>query len=320
MTSNESTQPPTSNKGGNTLNELTIPTLPGVSINLDWLRYTSVYNPAISEADNLRIAMPRFAEFKLTGEELPNGRGFNRAQQLTIGVVHWHTTQPDQGVSVELTGRDLGASRQAAIPDESLLAHIAAIHGRVSTMDSAVDVYNHRANPNDILLAKERGELRTNVKSIGQYKSTQKRKSGQWKHAETVYIGSPSSERQMKVYNKGAQLGLDADWVRIEMRWRGLYARAAHVAMLQYGIEQTTRSAILSMADYDGRWWRAAMDGDLAKIEPISRPETKTLEWLLGVVFNTLERELDGQHKDVLIGKFAPLIDKHRGDNVQPKK
>lgn len=314
MTSNNPQQPPTSNKGGNTLNHLTIPDDPSVSINLDWLRYTSVYNPAISEADNLRIAIPRFAEFALTDKDLSNGRGFNRAQQLTIGVVHWHTMQPDQGVSVELTGRDLGASRQAAIADESLLGHIALIHGRISTMDSAVDVYNHHANPNDILAAKERGELRTNVKSIGRFESTQKRKSGEWKHAETIYIGSPSSERQMKIYNKGAQLGLDADWTRIEMRWRGDYARAAHIAMLQYGIQETTRAAIISMADYDGKWWRTAMDGKLAKIEPVPRPETKTLEWLLGTVYNTLERELDGQHKDILLAKFGALLDLHRGD------
>lgn len=313
QTSIESTQPPLYNNGGTTPHQIKVPELPAIAINLDWLRYTSAYNPALSEADNLRIAMPRFAEFKLTGEELANGRGFNRAQQMTIGVIHWHSARPEQGVSVELTGRDLGASRIAAIADEALLGHVSSIGGRVSTMDSAVDVYNHKANPNDILNAKSRDELRTHVKSIGRFESTQRRKSGEWKHAETVYVGSPTSERQIKVYNKGAQLGLDADWVRIEMRWRGNYARAAHRAMLQFGIEETTRAAIVSMVDFDTRWWRTAMSGDLAEIEPVSHPETKTIEWLLGAVYNTLERELDKEHCNVLLAKYAPLIDRHRG-------
>lgn len=313
QTISESSQPPLYNNGGNTLNRINIPKTPTVAINLDWLRYTSAYNSALSEADNLRIAIPRFSEFQLTGEELANGRGFNRSQKLTIGVVHWHTTQPDQGVSVELTGQDLGAARNALITDEALLAHIALVAGRISTMDSAIDIYNHKSRPDDVMDFKARGELRTSVKSMGKFESTQRRKSGQWKHAETVYVGSPASERQIKIYNKGAQLGLDADWVRIEMRWRGKYAAAAHRAMLRSGIEETTRAAIISIVDFDAQWWRVAMTGELAEIEPVSRPNTKTLEWLMGTVYNTLEREMGGAHREVLLAKFGGLIDRERG-------
>jgi phage replication initiation protein len=307
----QNTKPPLSNKGGNHPQQITPLESPAIAINLDWLRYTVKYNTTIAEADNLRIAMPRFADFALTGEELANGRGFNRAQRMTIGVIHWHTARPEQGISVELSGRDLGQARVANIADEALLAHISTVSGKVSTMDSAIDVYNHHARPTDIINAQKRGTLRTTAREIGSFTSSQKRE-GRWYPANTVYIGSPKSERQIKIYDKAAQMKIDGDWVRIEMRWRGPYARAAHRAMLKSGIEEVTRAAVLSMVDLDAKWWRASMSGTLAEIEPISRPETKTLEWLLGAVYNTLERELDGPDRAALLAKYAPLIDRHR--------
>lgn len=308
----EITQPPLSNKGGNDPLKITPLESPAIAINLDWLRYTARYDPSIAESDNLRIALPRFSEFALTGESHGNGRGFTDAQKLTIGVIHWHKTNHKQGVSVELTGRDLGASRAVHIADEALLAHITAIAGHISTMDSAIDVYCHKAQPLDIMRAQKRGTLKTTVRSIGIFQSSQKR-GGKWYPADTVYIGDPSSERQIKIYDKAAQLKIDGDWIRVEMRWRGKYARAAHIAMLNGGIEETTRAAVLSMVDLDVQWWRTATYGALTKIEPIHRPETKTLEWLMGTVYNTLERELSKPHGDVLLEKFGALIDSHRG-------
>lgn len=317
----ESTQPPLSNKGGNTPDKYRLPDASMVAINLDWLRYTVQYNTTLSEADNLRIAIPRFPQFQLTGEEQHNGRGFNRAQKLSIGVIHWHTQKPDQGVSVELSGGDLRDSRSSQIADMDLLQHVKSVLGKVSTMDSAIDVYNYSADPDDIIRYRDRDELKTTVRSIGKYDSSQKH-AGHWKHAKTVYVGSPTSERQIKVYNKAAQLGINGDWVRIEMRWRGPYARAAHSAMLKYGIHETTRSAILAMVDFKARWWKVAMSGPLADIEPIGRKDTRTLEWLMGAVLNTLDRELSAERMrnerelfnafDDVLSKYRPKIDVRR--------
>lgn len=312
QTISESSQPPLSNKGGNHPLELTLPESPAVSINLDWLRYTSAYNSTLSEADNLRLAIPRFAEFRITPEELANGRGFNRAQKLTIGVIHWHTERPSQGVSVEFTGRDLSTARKVDIADEALLGHIASVSGKVSTMDSAIDVYSHNARPLDIVYAQKRGTLKTTAREIGSFTSSQKR-GGKWYPANTVYVGSPKSERQIKIYDKAAQMKIAGDWIRIEMRWRGPYARAAHRAMLRGGIEQVTRAAVLSMVDCNASWWRASTRGAITDIEPIARPETKTLDWLLGAVYRTLEREIGREHRDILLAKFGGLIDRERG-------
>lgn len=36
----------------------------------------------------------------------------------------------------------------------------------------------------------------------------------------TIYIGAPSSERRIRIYEKGIQLGQDPSWVRVELQYR----------------------------------------------------------------------------------------------------
>lgn len=36
----------------------------------------------------------------------------------------------------------------------------------------------------------------------------------------TIYIGAPSSERRIRIYEKGLQLGGDPNWVRVELQYR----------------------------------------------------------------------------------------------------
>lgn len=272
-----------------------IPTIPAgkvVSACLDWLRYTVPYNTALESADNLRIALPRDPAFTLTGEMVANGQGYDSAMKLSHGVIHWHTKRPEQGVSVELGGAALAGARAARVQEMFILQHITNVNGHVSTMDGALDVYNHDAYEGDVMLLFDEGCLQTTAREIGPYRKA--RKVGrEWQDSGTVYVGSPKSPRQIKIYNKAAEQHLDGvDWVRIEMRWRGRHARAAHQAMLQYGIAPTIRKAIITMLNADVEWFQNAVTGDLAEIEPVRRLDTDTRQWLLDTVAPVLEREL----------------------------
>lgn len=288
---NESTKPPLSNKGGNTLDK-PIKDAAKIAVNLDWLRYSAKYDTSQSEYDNLLVAMPRHPAFHLTGEMLDNARGYDRAMQLSIGVIHWHSERPEQGVSVELSGSALAASRDAGAADLDLLHHVSAIDGNVSTMDAAIDLYNMSADAFDVIRSRDDGTIRTTASMIGTQQSTKRTREG-WLAGDTVYIGSPKSDRQVKIYNKAAEQGIAGkDWTRIEMRWRGRHARAAHSAMLLFGIGETVRKAVLSMVQIPYDWFHEAMNGNLADIEPTRRKETNTKDWLLGIVLGVLEREL----------------------------
>lgn len=291
MTSADKTQAPLSIKGANApINP--IPSEPTIAINLDWLRYSYFPAATLTIGDALRIALPRHPAFYLTGEVIPNAKGYDTAQRLSIGVIHYHTKHAAEGISVELSGSALGEMRKAGCTEVFTLEHIQAIAGKVSTMDSAIDCYNLDANFRDILDLDAAGSLETSARMVNEF-SGRERIAGENVVHGGVYIGSPKSPRQIKVYDKAREQGkIGVDWTRIEMRWRGRHARAAHDAMLKYGIAETTRKAILSMVNPDIEWFQHAMRGGLAIIEPVRRLETDTKKWLIDIVLPVLERQL----------------------------
>lgn len=285
---------PLSIKGANAPINAT-PVVKSIAVNLDWCRYSKAWDTTIEQADNLRIAVPRFASFQLTGEMLQNGKGYDSAMALTIGVIHWHSKRPEQGISVELTGSALGQSRNSGVTDLDLLQHIASIVGMVSTMDSAIDVYNYGADFHDIILLDEAGSLETTVRDVNEFKGRRKVGETITPHGG-VYVGSPKSPRQIKIYDKAAEQGQHGkDWTRIEMRWRGKHARAAHSAMLKFGIASVTQKAVKTMLNADIEWYQEAVNGDPAIIEPVRRPETNTDDWLIDLVAPVLERQLQSE-------------------------
>lgn len=304
--------PPLSNKGGNIT-----PLREGrseISSNLDWLRYTVAWQTSATEQDNLRAALPRFAPFDLTGELLANGRGYNRAMALTIGVIHWHTERPEQGVSVELAGSALHMARQMGVSDLALLGAIADIGGKVSTMDAYLDLFNHGAQPHAILELRDAGTLKTSARQVGDFTSST-RKKGEWQRGETVYVGSPKSDHQIRIYNKAAEQGLDGDWIRLECRWRDVRARNAHTAMLTYGIAPTVRAALSAALDLPFDWWQKALTGEVAEIDPVGRIDGNTAEWLLKACLPALERELAKEHEagtKRLMEAFTAVLDHYR--------
>lgn len=294
----KTSKPPLSSKGGYAPTNPTQAGKPRLAINLDWLRYSVPYADDKSERENLSDALPPFPAFQLTGELVPNARGYNRAMKVSIGTIHWHTDNHAEGVSFELTGSALSESRAARIEDMWLIRHIASVQGGISTMDSALDVYNLDASKDDIQMLHDLGSLQTTVRYIGQHTGS-KLKAGKWQGEGTAYIGSPKSPQQITIYNAFAKHGGDCeDWTRIEMTWRGRHARAAHIAMLRYGIEATTRKAILRMLDADIEWFQTALHGELADIEPVRRKDTDTVGWLADTIAPLLERELSQERSE----------------------
>jgi len=290
-------QAPLSSKGANAPNFAT-PAVKELSVNLDWCRFTVPYDQELKQGDNLLRAIPQHAAFKLTGEMLPNGKGYDSAMQLTIGVIHWHTKLPTQGLSVELSGSSLSQARKLGVEDIVILRHVEAMLGHVSTLDSAIDVYNHDADFRDILMLDDLGSLETTVRDVYGYQGRTRTKKNITTEG-TAYIGSAKSPKQIKVYDKAAEQGTpDKDWTRIEMRWRGKHARAAHIAMLKFGVAAVTQKAIKAMCNADIEWWQEAVTGSIAEIEPTRRPDTNTVDWLINLTAPVLERELSKERAE----------------------
>jgi hypothetical protein len=254
------------------------------------------WNEQKTEVENLRNALPSLPLFEPTGETVDIGQGYNHGLRLNAGLMFWHDARPAQGVSVQLSGLDLQVLRHTDMTEDDLLHFIQDRLGHASTLHSCINIHDAGASVRALVEAHERGETFTHARRVGVYSSSSKQ-DGQWQTGETFYIGSPKSGVQIRVYDKAAEQGIHADWVRMEVVWRGKHARAAHARMLAMGIEATTRGAIAHQFSARLPWWSEAMRGELALPLPETRRESARSRWLRLTVAPALRREIAAQDR-----------------------
>jgi hypothetical protein len=285
-----------------------------ISIHLDWLRYTIKWDERKSIDENLSHAVPIAPVFEKTGEKATIGQGYDSGLRMGAGMVFWHSTNHNQGVSVQFSGTDLQTVRDSGMSELDLLMAIEDKNPQVTTLHSCINIHDAGARPTDVLEAKKKGTLTTRARHIGQYSSETKGKT-EWLAGDTIYIGSPKSAVQIRIYNKAAEQRKAGDWIRIEIVFRGRYAMAAYEAMLKYGIPSVTRRLIQKQMNFTASWWVYAMRGGLAPPMHVKRKEPATLKWLKESVLPALEREIGEERRrneDSLYEMYARLIDRLR--------
>lgn len=127
-----------------------------------------------------------------------------------------------QGWMIRASGMTLNTpARQAR------LLMLAGTHGwNCSRLDFAVDILDSEFKPADIWTAWKMAHQENMQKSVTLIESP----SG-----DTFYLGSRSSEKMVRVYDKGAEQGVALRWLRVEMEFKGEAAtRAADAA--QYNV------------------------------------------------------------------------------------
>lgn len=262
-----------------------------ITIHLDWLRYTIPWDEQKTEIENLDRARPGIELFEFTGETIDIGQGYNRGLRMNAGFVLWNSERPGQGIGVQLAGLDLQALRHTEVSEIDMLRFISAQGGHASTIHSAINVHDSGGDVRQLIAAHDTGEVTARARQMGVY--TSKTRVGEkWLDGDTFYIGSAKSAIQIRVYNKAAEQGIDGDWIRIEIVWRGRHARAAHEMMLRVGIEATTRGAILHQVSTRLPWWTSAMSGETVAPLPVTRRPSERYKWLHTVVIPALRRQI----------------------------
>lgn len=126
--------------------------------------------------------------------------------------------RPEMGTFLSYSGETL--RRTAVEPMELLVFHWLSMH-KVTRLDIAFDVYDADFTIAEVILAAEEGHISSNAKSMTQY-------SGIGQPGGTLYIGSTSSIKRMRIYDKAAEQGLfDQRWIRFELQLRKEAAESA---------------------------------------------------------------------------------------------
>ena len=213
--------------------------------------------------------------------------GYSVALTDENGVIFESGARDDMGTHVQASGLALNSLLMRADAYDRLMHMINAI--RPARVDLAVDSDQDFAA--DFAAELEKGAIVTKASAWSVIRSN--------KGGLTAYVGSRSSDRFLRVYNKGVEQGLsDLAWTRIELENKGAAAIEAKGLINAIGIHATCKGWIPGFADCNLSPWRAAFDGK-AIYWKSPKGATNTRRWLLDVCAPAMRKLIESGDESI---------------------
>src|SRR5689334_6433425 len=229
-------------------------------------------------------------------------RGYTQAIELESGLrLNWHEANEGQGMHMVASGSCLRWYYAHGKDWRELFAVIDSCGGRTSRVDLAFDVKNTKLSPVDLCkpnLRAYKGKGRTpkfNALLGG---------DGSW----TLYIGSRSSEKMLRIYDKAKEQGdYASDYIRIELETKGEVARAVGWNFAREATASCMGMAlglVKGVADFDLAAWDRSLSGNVVGFSLPQGKARDTFGWLVKVCAPALAKEIEKHPKEGVLDAF----------------
>jgi len=177
-----------------------------LSITIDWLSFT------VRDNENTE----RFVRQNLCNEGSTQTTplyGYTMATKYKIGCVRYTNPQrPEMGSHFVFSGSTLKSLYDSEVSPFDLLETVVALGAKITRLDLAKDLRVSGLQIEPIWQAIQAGEYSGNSRNFRKIESLD--------GGYTIYIGAQTSDRQIRIYNKGAETKTGADWMRFEIQLR----------------------------------------------------------------------------------------------------
>lgn len=245
-----------------------------IAFSLDWLTCTMPIPPEL---------WPREFLHGDTGEirEIRPAKPYNNAWSSDERSIYWHDDHPEFKLMMRADGQGLQETRKhRKWDDKKILSGYMGIMDdtTVTRLDFAIDLFDQEANPSDLLYAWQCDQLLTTAQTVGIVENQTREGS----LGATVYIGSRSSERFIRCYDKGKQQHTNLDWVRIELECKGQRAQELAEMIVRSQVREAGLSMLGDVIEWSDVDWLNEVwtDFEAVPIGKIGRPETNTERWI----------------------------------------
>lgn len=254
---------------------------------IDWLTFTL----PVKNIDDMVGCVAEWTEYFGGGSPCRAKNGYSEGRLCNDGAyILWHPERIEMKVCVTLSGTALQAHALRCGADSWVYLMVKALDqgAKFSRVDIALDTTTvDFATVQDA--CRDGGELVTRARFVDGTERYRGGKSG------TVYIGNRESRRYVRIYDKGAQLGLDVTWVRFEVELKGEYAQAAAVMLIAKSLDpETMIASAVDFREVTGdsnvtrrervAWWSELMQGfqrvSMTTAEKVMESYERTLTWL----------------------------------------
>lgn len=253
------------------------------------------------DASKWRVAKPMF--------------GYAEAYQSERGTIAMYGTE-GMGMHIIYSAQALYALGTAGIYPERIIKNALRNGAKATRADIALDIFDGEASVNSFERCVRARKCRTSSKSWRVLES------GDGGH--TLYIGSRSSERMVRIYDKKAEraasfveVGSDS-WIRAEVELKGQQAENFMKACKDNDINNVLIGFLTATVDFPTiPDWKAATNTIGAKVEPTEtkRKDTKTRHWLMKTVAPVIAREVsqDPEFYASLLTEVNALVERLLG-------
>jgi len=196
------------------------------------------------------------------------------------------------GIHIQLPGQAL-----QAMGVKKALRICRELVGKVSRIDIAVDCKG-KSDAADVYGSHLAKTMVTRAQKVNMFVGT---------NGVTVYVGSRTSERFLRVYDKAAQTQTEGNWTRVEMECKGEKAKWISAYILDSG--QDAIGALIG--DYVScptvDWYADALSRvNVVLGAPQPKKMTDTRAWLMGTVARSLAKEVRDDAE--FLGSFVDVV------------
>ena len=239
-------------------------------------------------------------------------RGYSRSGVvLCTGRVAWSPARPDMGVHVDLPSSALSELHRVTSDLVGLLRCMCDLGFSFTRLDVAADDLDGILDLGEIRDCIERGDYTSRWHTATRMYNL--RGAG-----STIYLGAPSSDSMLRIYDKAAERGTTGPWVRVEFQARRRVAHALVLGLVERGLSAAL-AIVRSYVDFKvgsgdsnvsrrrtALWWVRFLRGLAAlrlRLPSITRTLDGVRRWLTDQVAPSLALvvEADGGVLDWLI-------------------
>lgn len=186
--------------------------------------------------------------------------GYKTMLKSELGAVCLMHGPENQGVHVVLKGEPLSLMRDDNVDDAELMWFVRQHSGKASRVDVCVNLVGGDTTVNRLWRLWKRKKVKTRARLAKRYECLPDEGTD-----DGFYVGSKESDKFMRIYNKGRQIGHSEAWVRLELECLKMNARALihDLARPNVPTRTTINRAILNHAEFeDSEYLEALSDNN----------------------------------------------------------
>jgi hypothetical protein len=259
---------------------------------VDWIRVTTKQFSAAT-------LVKKYA-FGFDPDDWSTSHGINgydsRMQNPHGHYIMWNSQRPEMGTNMMFDGRACSELYKLSVNLLDMVRELSQDGYQFTRLDLAIDIHGVEIDIPLLAQSEHKGSVNNDPILVTKGKDA--------RGGSTLYLGSRTSEKFLRIYDKAKEQGLaDVNWVRVELELKGetatkIASRIVHMSDDDVAI--FVKGMIKGMYEPENEGYQRAIDAPARKVGSTKNTNHGAYDWLMTHVSKTIARVIiELPHRDV---------------------